>query len=278
MESDPVPGVEATPPLDTRAALRAVRAVPGRLEARHRALQAEMAGLAVLAESRYPPWEMVRHALEGGIKSHDAVILARLVQELAPARILEVGSFLGFSTRWLLEASRDFGSAVVSIDPDIRHRVYDRPTETLLRFNADFLDSRLTVRRGFFSERMSGGWYFDFEHYEPFVSRADVDALFYKIPLLTAENLGEGTFDFIFLDGDHSRKGVLINFAEALRLLNPGGCIALHDVLTWPTSGEALAYIAERYAGLGDVEIHGWGLPAGLCDGVGVFRLRGDRA
>jgi predicted O-methyltransferase YrrM len=267
-------------PMQRTAIPNVARLTPGEdqdtLEARYRVLRAELAELVAGTKTPYPAEEMVRHALAGSIKVHDAVILARLVEESAPARILEVGSFLGFSTRWLLEASREVGSALISIDPGIRHRVFDRPADVLRRFNAEFLGSRLTTRRGFFSERMSGGWYYDYEHYEPLVSRPEVDALFNSLPLLTRENLGEGTFDFIFIDGDHSRKGVLTNFAEALPLLNPGGCVAFHDALTWPDVGDALAEIAERCADIGEVEMRGKGVPAEACEGVGVFRLRGE--
>jgi predicted O-methyltransferase YrrM len=44
------------------------------------------------------------------------------------------------------------------------------------------------------------------------------------LPLLQDE-----TFDLIFVDGDHSYEGASYDFQQALRLLKPGGTIAIHD-------------------------------------------------
>lgn len=40
---------------------------------------------------------------------------------------------------------------------------------------------------------------------------------------------GGETFDLIFLDGDHSAKAVYGEIPLALKRLNPGGVIVLHD-------------------------------------------------
>jgi predicted O-methyltransferase YrrM len=44
------------------------------------------------------------------------------------------------------------------------------------------------------------------------------------LPLLPA-----GSFDGAFVDGDHSREGVLADARNAVRLVRPGGWIAFHD-------------------------------------------------
>ena len=59
------------------------------------------------------------------------------------------------------------GAAVVSVDPGLRHRVFDRPGEVLRRFNAPFLPARLVQKSGFFSEKIPDGFYYDYEHYSP---------------------------------------------------------------------------------------------------------------
>jgi hypothetical protein len=41
--------------------------------------------------------------------------------------------------------------------------------------------------------------------------------------------LGDRQYDFIFIDGDHGYEGVAHDVKQALRLLKPGGAIALHD-------------------------------------------------
>ncbi len=93
---------------------------------------------------------------------------------------------------------------------------------------------------GFFSQRISGDYGYDYEHYIPFVSRAEVDAILASRPILHADNLDEEPFDFIFIDGDHCEEAVLSNFAVALKLLRPPGCIAFHDAITWPDVQRAL--------------------------------------
>lgn len=45
--------------------------------------------------------------------------------------------------------------------------------------------------------------------------------------------------DFIFIDGDHSYKGVRQDFYEYRHLLAAGGCIAFHDIVDTPTTRNA---------------------------------------
>jgi predicted O-methyltransferase YrrM len=45
----------------------------------------------------------------------------------------------------------------------------------------------------------------------------------------TVDRLG-GPVDFLFIDGDHSYRGALLDFAIYAPLVRPGGIIALHDV------------------------------------------------
>lgn len=44
------------------------------------------------------------------------------------------------------------------------------------------------------------------------------------------------TFDFIFIDGDHSYEGVRADFTNYRPLLSTGGCIAFHDIVDTPTT------------------------------------------
>jgi predicted O-methyltransferase YrrM len=236
-------------------------------------LHEELARIVEKTESCYSRTVLLRHAIEGSIKLRDAASLLHLLQGQKPARILEVGSFIGFSTRWMLEATRDFGSRVVSVDPNIRHRVFDNPGEILARFNAEFLNTRLVRKIGFFGE-MSTPYYYDYETYSPLRTRAEVDALVSQRPVFNRHNLKEGPFDFIFIDGDHSARAVLNNFVEALPLLAPGGCIAFHDAVTWHEVNSSLGQIAREYGAQGSVEILDGGPWDFGCDGIGVFRRR----
>jgi predicted O-methyltransferase YrrM len=44
-----------------------------------------------------------------------------------------------------------------------------------------------------------------------------------------AERLQKSSVDLVFIDADHSYAAVASDFANALKLLVPGGCILLHD-------------------------------------------------
>jgi predicted O-methyltransferase YrrM len=235
-------------------------------------LQGQLSALVGQLDSPYTPQEMIRHACEGSIKLYDAVILAELIASKRPARILEVGGFIGFSTRWLLEMSRQENATVVSIDPNIRHRVFEQPAEILRQFNSTFLGHRLVTKCGFFSQRITGNYSYDYEHYLPYISRNEVDAILDRRPVLHAGNLDEGRFDLIFIDGDHCKSAVLSNFREALNLLNPQGRVVFHDAITWPDVGRGLEEIATDYRSLGEVEVLGR-TSTGPCDGIGVFHL-----
>ena len=168
------------------------------------------------------------------------------------------------------------GATVTAVDPGVRHRVFDRPDEVLAKFNARFAN-RLVQKCGFFSQPMSGDWYYDYEHYQPFLPRPEVDAIMRGKPVLTSKNLNEQPFDFIFIDGDHSENAVLSNFTEAVVLLNPQGRIAFHDAVTWPDVGRALDRIGREYAERGSVEVLGFEFQqpdVNVCDGIGVFTRR----
>src|ERR1043165_3409289 len=95
---------------------------------------------------------MIHHAVEGAIKIFDALAIAEALNAGRPARILEVGSYLGFSTRWILEATASIGSSVTSVDPRFRHRIFDGVKEHLLAFCAPHA-SRLTCVDAYFVDR-----------------------------------------------------------------------------------------------------------------------------
>jgi predicted O-methyltransferase YrrM len=206
----------------------------------------------------------------------DAYVMKRLLCERRPAEILEVGSFVGFSARWILEVSSPWGGKVTCVDPNIRHRGIDAPGEILRRLNQAFLPDRLEVVEGFFGT--PGEFYEPYEAYEPKRSRDFVDEL-----LATRQCIRENwerKFDFVFIDGDHSYAAVKENFAIALTLLKEGGCITFHDALSWKGVNDAVKEIRSNYAGSAQVEILGQldhrifqGLLGKHTDGIGYFAL-----
>jgi predicted O-methyltransferase YrrM len=192
--------------------------------------------------------------------------------------ILEVGSFVGFSARWILEVCSGWQGKLTSVDPNIRHRRIDTPGRILKDFNQRFAPDRLETIEGFFGAPRT--FYEDYETHEPRQSRAFVDQLLAS--RVRIDRHWERRFDFIFIDGDHSFDAVKENFQIALGLLRDGGCIAFHDALSWEGVNTALDEIRRENADSAEVRIFGkldhWvfqGLLRKHTDGIGFFRKLG---
>ena len=69
----------------------------------HNQIRAELELLLRDVDSPYPFQDRRDHGLGGKIKFADAWILQAILATYKPTTILEIGSFLGFSTRWFLE-------------------------------------------------------------------------------------------------------------------------------------------------------------------------------
>jgi predicted O-methyltransferase YrrM len=243
----------------------------------YRALRAELAALVRREFAGSSAEESVHEAFSGKINFPDAYVLKRLLRRHRPKEVLEVGSFVGFSTRWILEVVSRWNGRVTSVDPNIRHRSFDAPGDVLQRLNARFLAANLDVVHGFFGT--PGDVYHDYEHCEPKRTRPFVDELVASRQKIT-ESWGR-KFDFIFIDGDHSYEAVKENFRISLHLLRPGGCIAFHDALSWEGVNDALREIARDHAGSADTKILGkldhrifQGLFGKHTDGIGFFQER----
>lgn len=206
---------------------------------RYRHAKDELLAIVDGQDSPYPQAIRRTHAVDGSLKLFDACQIARVLHRHRPKRILEIGSFLGLSVRWLLEASQDWNAHVTAVDPNVRHRVFDDPRATLTKLNARFLPERLEIVTAFFAKAFKP--FHDYEHYEPTRTRAQVQELVAGLPVI--DDGWDQSFDFIFIDGDHGYHAVLRDFAVARSLLNPGGCIVFHDALSWPGVREALGEI-----------------------------------
>lgn len=226
--------------------------------------------------NQYPLEIRWSHAREGSIKFTDAYILKQILHRYKPSTILEVGSFVGFSTRWLLETTKSWKAKVTSLDPNIRHRVFDDPHSILMKFNSRFHPERLETVCGFLGP-YDDSIYYDYEHYQPRKERSQVDELLGR--RLIIDKSWDRRFDFIFIDGDHSYKSVMNNFEIAKGLLNDGGVICFHDALSWMGVNQAVKEIKARYRDEAEVDIYGSTdravfKPFGVhIDGVGFFRL-----
>ncbi len=156
-----------------------------------------------------------------GIKMMDAVYLAEALQILKPQKIFEVGSFIGFSTRWILDKTQDWSAHVTSVDPNVGYHygLFPCPHDHLKKFNKKHAQ-RMTIIAAFLSMPYPG---------------------FPDTPVIT-EPFDE--YDFAFIDGDHAFESALLNCALAARMMPQGGTIIAHDAISCPEVAPALETLA----------------------------------
>jgi predicted O-methyltransferase YrrM len=165
-----------------------------------------------------PAWNVEWEAAEaevralGGAYGPSAVnpgenrALYTLVRALKVQSVLEVGTNLGGSTVHLVAALRancaeDGAARMVSVDIVDQNGPDSKAKRLGLSTPCEMID-----RMG------AGGWV-------RFVTESSLRYL----------ARDEAKFDFIFLDGDHAANTVYQELPAALRALNPGGVILLHD-------------------------------------------------
>jgi predicted O-methyltransferase YrrM len=155
-------------------------------------------GYGILASNDY---EAIEQAILGSVKPQDAIWLTSLIEKRVNS-YLEIGSFLGISFRIINELFEPKNS--FSIDPNIPHRVFKKPRDIFHKINR-------SINYGFEDAFWCGG------------GTPTIDSSYF-----------ETKFDLIFIDGDHSKESVKRDFFEALKILNAGGTVLLHDVQSWP--------------------------------------------
>jgi predicted O-methyltransferase YrrM len=200
---------------------------------------------------------LFQEARHGSIKPTDAMIVASLVRKHKPRSILEIGSFLGVSTRLLLDASAPWKAQVTAVDPNIRHRKFEEPRRVVEKMTARYGSEQLEIVSAFFGKQTR--------------------AASLEVPVI-GEDWGR-SFDFVFIDGDHTYEAVSNNFRLALKFLTPNGVILLHDALSWPDVTRFLGEITEEFRGKATVSLLGDShrkllrLVGRMNDGIGYFRL-----
>ncbi|MEM9498997.1 MAG: class I SAM-dependent methyltransferase [Pseudomonadota bacterium] len=178
----------------------------------------------------------ILHALQGSIKPVDAFSIKSAIDEYQPRSILEVGSFLGFSTRWICEVSSASECTVTSLDPRLRHRVFDDLKKHVELFNVSFLN-RLSFVDACLSEKNTEMFLYDYMKYEPQKTRAEALRILEDIRVVR-EPIGE--FDLAFIDGDHSFAATQMNVSLVAQMMPKGGVILVHDAISFPDVEPAL--------------------------------------
>lgn len=246
---------------------------------RYAQLQAEFAAsLHRQFGGKHASGEMIRHAVGGSIKLIDATMLAQTLLESRPARILEIGSFLGFSTRWILECSAPWNGRVTSLDPRVRHRIFDDVKSHLVSFCAGLAD-RLTCVDAYLSERNDAMFLHDYLNYAPVLSREAALEVLARTPVIDSPF---DAFDFAFVDGDHGFQATILNVHLVAGMLPAGGRIVVHDAISWPDVAPALRALCVPGHGLALEAIAGCAFQERylhadeirlLTDGLGIVRV-----
>lgn len=166
------------------------------------------------------------------IPKNDACKLLELIEVHKPKTILEVGTFVGFST--LLMAK--YGHSVFhihTVDPNFPLLV------ELGAMNTNTHDSKLEVRHQELALRaaQSSGLDSKITFHAGGYSTGSNYASVKSDPLCTVPVVGRqvgetcGPFDMIFIDGLHYEDAVLSDLCLAQEFLVPSGVIVLHDVI-----------------------------------------------
>jgi hypothetical protein len=146
----------------------------------------------------------------GGVNLGDRRAIFYLVRHLRPKSVLEIGTHIGASTVYAV-------AALQKNQFEDRENSYHFTTVDVLDVN----DAR------------SNPWLKHGSTYSPREMITTMGAANY-VTFITSSSLEyfsscKEVYDFIFLDGDHSAKIVYQEIPAALRVLNQGGVILLHD-------------------------------------------------
>jgi predicted O-methyltransferase YrrM len=142
----------------------------------------------------------------GGVNPGDRRAIYYLISAIKPISVLEIGTHIGASTLHIASALRKSSDKNVNITTVDIADVNSRIEKPWLKHGTTHSPIEMIDKLG----------------YGSFVNFITDTSLNY------AANC-EHTFDFIFLDGDHSATTVYQEIPVALNLLNPNGIILLHD-------------------------------------------------
>lgn len=161
-------------------------------------------------------WDEVRRSLEpfaipdgtGGVNRGDRRAIYYLLRHFGPKSILEVGTHIGASSVHVASAlgrnETSDGQFKKLVSVDIAD-VNDPNCKPWLKAGSTFSPREMIEKLGY-------------DAFVEFETGSSLDHF-----------AGGATYDFIFLDGDHSAKTVYQEVPAALQALNPGGVILLHD-------------------------------------------------
>ncbi|MFQ5511447.1 MAG: class I SAM-dependent methyltransferase [Candidatus Krumholzibacteriia bacterium] len=195
----------------------------------------------------------VEDLLLATVKPADAHALYCIVREKRPSVVLEIGSFVGFSTCLMAWAVKDNGTGEIHcVDPNLKHLSVDRPLAQAESALGNLgLERYVQIHEGFFSPP-SGD--------------------------MEGEVLGPGAsrllppVELAFIDGDHSTWSVIQDFVLLLPCLAPEATVVFHDTKAWRSVRQGIQIVLgsgmwEQY-NMRYSEI----IPSGF-DGLGIVEI-----
>lgn len=145
-----------------------------------------------------------------------------LVLNIAPKTIVEIGIFMGASTIWAASALKDLeiDGKIYSIDLFNNKKIDENHFEYVKNIMKSAEVSDIV-------NLFQLNSYIDFEKFIP--------------------NLSNRKIDFLFIDGDHTPRGVTLDFIKFNDYLAIGGYIMLHDIFPEYCGWEGPAFLIDKY-------------------------------
>jgi len=160
--------------------------------------------------------------------------------------MLEVGSFLGTSASFLLRVMAPWNGTLTSVDPNVRHRVFEHPRDFFHRMTNKF-SGRVHAIDAFWVDALdveSGTW--DYQNRKPVYDLQQIEAIVSKVAVLDPQQAIQAgvKFDATFIDGAHSKASVIKDFLQMKDVMQPGSCVMFDDN-DWSPVNEALNEIQQ---------------------------------
>lgn len=154
-------------------------------------------------------WGMTRSIYQ---RQWEFETLLKLYRELAPKRVLEVGTYTGGTLWWWLQESAP-GATIVSVDTYDGANFAQQVDNRALYPDWTLPDTKLVVLEG--------------------------DS---RKPRIRSKILEHGPFDWVFLDGDHLYKSAKSDWENYGRGARAGGVVVFHDILQFKRHPEIEVY------------------------------------
>lgn len=165
------------------------------------------------------------------ITPEESLKIADVIKRRQPRRILEIGTFVGLSTG-VIALARPTSGSLVCVDPNLPADIHSTAVNAVRHMSGSLAIVRqvlehirqadnTTLLEGFFSCPPQA----DLQH----MLKRGVDLP--RIGIIGERIREYGTFDVVFLDGDHYADAVYSDLTLICHHLSPSGIIVLHDMV-----------------------------------------------